>query len=47
VSSYAALRAQTGKDREVRETLQSLVALYTAWGKPGEAERYRALRGAR
>ncbi|MCS6804680.1 MAG: serine/threonine-protein kinase [Acidobacteriota bacterium] len=43
VKSYATLKAQRGgRNRHTQQTLQRLIDLYEAWGKPGKAAQYRA-----
>jgi len=47
LDGYAALQAQRGpRDQRTRQTLDRLIALYEAWGKPERAAEYRALRDA-
>ena len=42
VKSYDGLKARVGEhDPRTTEAAGRLVALYEAWGKPGEASRYR------
>jgi serine/threonine protein kinase/tetratricopeptide (TPR) repeat protein len=47
VQGYTALQASRGGRATItREALQRLVGLYDAWGRPAEADRYRALLAA-
>lgn len=46
IGSYPALKAAIGSETDqTRSALVGIVTLYEAWGKPEEAERYRALLG--
>ena len=47
LAAYEAVNGALGaEDRRTRTLLERLVELYEAWGKPEDAERYRALLAA-